>query len=229
MSLIIIFFLLLFSIFFIFFITTILRYLNIISSKISRKIIHIFIAPIFLFFIPFFPNNFSFRFFLSSLPIIISFLFYFSVKNKNFFSNIFCLIMSRSGEIKEILNGPFFYGIIVGLITFIYYINEPIGVISIINLCFGDGFADLIGSFFNSKVIFSPFGKKTFYGCFSFVFFSFLMGCVFCKYLFDKMFVFNNFLLAIVGCFSEFFSSPKFDNIFIVLGVCFVGKFLSWK
>ena len=229
MSLIIIFFLLIFSIFFIFFITTILRYLNIISSKISRKIIHIFIAPTFIFFLPFFPNNFLFRFLLSSFPIIISFIFYFSAKKKNFFSNIFCLIMSRSGEINEILNGPFFYGIIVGLITFIYYINEPIGVISIMNLCFGDGFADLIGSFFKSKVFFSPFGKKTFFGCFSFVFFSFLMSCVFCEYLFDKMFVINNFLLAIVGCLCEFFSSPKFDNIFIVFGVCLWGKFLKWK
>ena len=229
MSLIIIFLTLIFFIFFIFLISLILRYFNLISSQISRKLIHIFVAPTFLLFLPYFPNNFFFRFFLSLLPISISFIFYLSVYKKNFFSNIFCNLMSRSGEIKEILNGPFFYGIIVGLITFFYYINEPIGTISIINLCFGDGTADLIGNFYKSKIIkFAPFGKKTFLGCFSFVFFSWIMGILYCLNLFGKMFFFNNLLLAVVGCLAEFLSIPEYDNIIIVLSVCFVGKFLKW-
>ena len=229
MSLIINFFLLIFFILLIFFLSTILRYSNIISSNISRKLIHIFIAPTFMFFLSFFPDNFFNRFFLSSLPITISLIFYFSAIHKNIFSNVFCKIMSRSGDINELLLGPFFYGIIVGIVTFIYYTNEPIGVISIVNLCFGDGTADLFGSYFKSKRLFSPFGKKTIFGCLAFVFFSVFMGTIFCGFLFGKMFLINNFFLAIVGCLAEFFSSPKFDNIFIVLCVCFVGKFLDWK
>ncbi|MEN4100600.1 MAG: phosphatidate cytidylyltransferase [Anaerolineaceae bacterium] len=53
--------------------------------------------------------------------------------------------MSRTGDRKEILRGPLFYGIVFILLTIIYWRENPIGIIALMLLCGGDGLADIIG------------------------------------------------------------------------------------
>ena len=53
--------------------------------------------------------------------------------------------MSRSGDRREILRGPLYYGIIFVLLTIIYWKNSPIGIIGLTLMCGGDGLADIFG------------------------------------------------------------------------------------
>ena len=53
--------------------------------------------------------------------------------------------MSRTGDPKEILRGPLFYGLVFVVITLIYWLDSPIGIIALMLMCGGDGLADIIG------------------------------------------------------------------------------------
>ncbi|RLD06903.1 MAG: phosphatidate cytidylyltransferase, partial [Chloroflexi bacterium] len=53
--------------------------------------------------------------------------------------------MSRTGDPKEILRGPLYYGIIFVLMTLIFWKDSPIGIIALMLMCGGDGIADVVG------------------------------------------------------------------------------------
>ncbi len=53
--------------------------------------------------------------------------------------------MSRTGDPKEILRGPLFYGLVFVVITLIYWLDSPIGIIALMLMCGGDGLADIVG------------------------------------------------------------------------------------
>ena len=53
--------------------------------------------------------------------------------------------MSRTGDPKEILRGPLYYGIMFVVLTLIYWKDSPIGIIALMMMCGGDGVADIIG------------------------------------------------------------------------------------
>jgi phytol kinase len=115
-----------------------------ISSRLSRKIIHIGTGPIFVLCWIFFDNDPINRWLAACVPLL--------------FSVQFLLIglgvvqdeesvqaMSRSGDRREILRGPLYYGIVFVLITVIFWRDHPAGVAALMILCGGDGLADLVG------------------------------------------------------------------------------------
>jgi phytol kinase len=53
--------------------------------------------------------------------------------------------MSRTGDRKEILRGPLFYGIVFVLLTVLFWRTTPVGIVALMGLCGGDGLADIIG------------------------------------------------------------------------------------
>ncbi len=53
--------------------------------------------------------------------------------------------MSRTGDPKEILRGPLFYGIMFVALTLIFWKDSPVGIVALMMLCGGDGIADMIG------------------------------------------------------------------------------------
>src|SRR5512139_349036 len=53
--------------------------------------------------------------------------------------------MSRTGDRREILRGPLYYGIIFVLLTIIYWKSSPIGIVGLMLMCGGDGLADIFG------------------------------------------------------------------------------------
>jgi dolichol kinase len=59
--------------------------------------------------------------------------------------------ISRSGDAKEALQGPFVYVMVLLFSTFFFWIDHPIGVVSIATMAVGDGLADLIGRRFGSS------------------------------------------------------------------------------
>jgi phytol kinase len=53
--------------------------------------------------------------------------------------------MSRTGDPKEILRGPLFYGIMFVVLTILFWKDSPTGIVALMMLCGGDGIADMIG------------------------------------------------------------------------------------
>ena len=209
--------------------TILLQKIYKIPSKITRKIIHIFTGPIFILTWKLYPKG-NYGKIASTIPFLASGIFFLlHILKKYKISKLLKNIVSRSGESIELIEGPFFYGIIIGILTSIFYLNHPIGIITILILCFGDGLADFFGSNFESFILPSPFGRKTFFGCLSFLFFSIIFSCIYSYFFFGNLYFFNCFILGFLGCVIEFFSPSKIDNIAIVIGVSFFGyNFLHW-
>ncbi len=209
--------------------TILLQKIYKIPSKITRKIIHIFTGPIFILTWKLYPKG-NYGKISSTFPFLASAIFFLlHILKKYKISELIKNILSRSDESIELIEGPFFYGIIIGILTSIFYLNHPIGIITILILCFGDGLADFFGSNFESFILPSPFGRKTFFGCLSFVFFSIIISCIYSYFFFGNLYFFNCFILGFLGCVIEFFSPSKIDNITIVIGVSFFGyNFLHW-
>jgi phytol kinase len=53
--------------------------------------------------------------------------------------------MSRTGDRREILRGPLFYGLVFVAITLIYWRDSFIGIPALMIMCGGDGIADIVG------------------------------------------------------------------------------------
>lgn len=114
-----------------------------ISSRLSRKIIHIGTGPIFVLCWLLFDNQPSGRFLAALIPLAITIQFLMVgvgwIKDEASVT-----AMSRSGDRKEILRGPLIYGIVFVLITLFFWKN-PIGIAALMILCGGDGIADIVG------------------------------------------------------------------------------------
>jgi phytol kinase len=57
----------------------------------------------------------------------------------------FVAAMSRTGDPRELLRGPFMYGVVFVVVTLIFWTTSPVGVILLMLLCGGDGMADVVG------------------------------------------------------------------------------------
>ena len=53
--------------------------------------------------------------------------------------------MSRTGDRREILRGPLYYGIMFVLLTILFWKDSPIGIVALMMMCGGDGIADIVG------------------------------------------------------------------------------------
>ena len=53
--------------------------------------------------------------------------------------------MARTGDRREILRGPLFYGIAFVAITLLYWKDSLIGIPALMMMCGGDGVADIVG------------------------------------------------------------------------------------
>lgn len=114
------------------------------SSHLSRKLIHMGTGPLFVLCWPLFTDSAASRYLAALVPLLIT---------AQFFLVGIGLIqdpaaveaMSRSGDRREILRGPLFYGMVFVALTMIYWKDSPIGIIALMLMCGGDGLADVIG------------------------------------------------------------------------------------
>jgi phytol kinase len=115
-----------------------------IESRLSRKLIHILTGPLFVLCWLLFPDVWYSRWLAALVPLL--------------FTVQFALIglglvkdeasvkaMSRTGDRREILRGPLFYGIIFVVMTLVYWKDSPIGMTALMLMCGGDGLADILG------------------------------------------------------------------------------------
>ncbi len=135
-----------------------------IESKLSRKLVHIGTGPIYVLCWLLFPNHPASRFLAALVPLAITIQF-FLIGTGIIQDEAKVKSLSRTGDRREILYGPLFYGIIFVLLTILYWNDSPIGITALMVLCGGDGLADILGRRFGtSKMPWSA--EKTWAGAF---------------------------------------------------------------
>ncbi|HCR70213.1 MAG TPA: phosphatidate cytidylyltransferase [Anaerolineae bacterium] len=128
-----------------------------IDSKLSRKIIHIGTGPIFVLCWFLFQDTPDARWLAALVPLVITIQFAligFGILK----DEASVKAMSRTGDPKEILRGPLYYGIMFVVLTILYWKDSPIGIIALMMMCGGDGIADIVGRKFNSGKL--PWSKE---------------------------------------------------------------------
>lgn len=203
-----------------------------ISSALSRKVIHTGTGLIFVLCWLFFPDHPAARFLASIIPLGISIQFalvgFGVIKDQASVD-----AMSRSGNRREILRGPLFYGIVFVILTLTFWMSNPIGITALMMLCGGDGLADIIGSRINSPAL--PWStNKSLLGSIS----MFLGGWIFTIIvlaIYAAVGVFpqplGTFLLpvtviSLVAALVESISIKDFDNISVPAVSILLGYFL---
>lgn len=120
-----------------------------IESRMSRKLIHIGTGPIFVLCWLLFSDLQNGRWLAALVPLLITAQFVLVgmgiVKDEAAVK-----AMSRTGDRREILRGPLFYGIAFVAMTLIYWKDSLIGIPALMIMCGGDGIADIIGGRVNS-------------------------------------------------------------------------------
>lgn len=120
-----------------------------ISSALSRKIIHIGTGPLFVLTWLLFKDAPSARFLAALVPLAITA--QFILVGLGLWPDPAAVAaMSRTGDRREILRGPLYYGIAFVVLTIVFWKDSPIGIIALMLLCGGDGLADVIGTRFGT-------------------------------------------------------------------------------
>ena len=121
-----------------------------ISSQVSRKIIHMGTGPIYVLCWLLFNDANYVRFLAALVPLLITVQF-FLVGIGVIRDDAAVQAMSRTGDRREILRGPLFYGIVFVLLTVIFWLDSPIGIVALMLMCGGDGLADIFGRRFGHR------------------------------------------------------------------------------
>lgn len=203
-----------------------------ISSWLSRKLIHIGTGPLFVMCWVLFDASYSSRLLAAIIPLLITVQFIL-VGIGVIQDEAAVKALSRSGDRKEILRGPLYYGIIFVLITVIYWRESPIGVVALMLMCGGDGLAEIFGRSFGKRKL--PWSEeKTFWGSLGMFIGGWLLSMLILTYL-TTTGVFessgNGWLLpvtviAAVGTLVEALPLKDIDNITITLAAVLLGHLL---
>ena len=121
-----------------------LAHKGIIDSQLSRKLIHTGTGPLFVLCWLFFTPAAESRYLAALVPLGITL--QFGLVGLGIMKDPEAVAaMSRSGDRREILRGPLFYGIVFVVLTLFFWNTSPIGITALMLLCGGDGLADIIG------------------------------------------------------------------------------------
>jgi phytol kinase len=203
-----------------------------VSSALSRKIIHIGTGPIFVLCWLFFNNAKVAPYLAAIIPLGITM--QFALVGFGVIQDPAAVeAMSRTGDRREILRGPLFYGVVFVLLTLIFWRESPTGIVALMILCGGDGMADIIGKRYGRKHLpWAP--KKTLAGTLT----MFLGGFLF-SILVLWVFICNGFfpggivdyllpvgLIALLTAIVESLPFLDIDNLTVPLAAVLLGLLL---
>jgi phytol kinase len=115
-----------------------------IESKLSRKFIHIGTGPIFVLCWLMYPDVPISRWLAALVPLLITA--QFALVGMGILKDEAAVkAMTRTGDRREILRGPLFYGLVFVAVTLIYWKDSLIGIPALMMMCGGDGIADIVG------------------------------------------------------------------------------------
>lgn len=115
-----------------------------IESRLSRKFIHIGTGPIFVLCWLMYQDEAISRWLAALVPLLITAQFAL-VGTGVVKDDAAVKAMSRTGDRREILRGPLFYGIVFVAVTLIYWKDSLVGIPALMMMCGGDGIADIVG------------------------------------------------------------------------------------
>jgi phytol kinase len=203
-----------------------------ISGRLSRKIIHMGTGPIFVLCWLLFPNDTLSRYLAALVPLLFS-LQFLLIGIGVIRDDASVQAMSRTGDPREILKGPLFYGIIFVILTVIFWLDTPIGIVALMLMCGGDGLADILGRRFGDrKLPWNP--DKSWIGSLG----MFLGGWLFTVGILGIFIAFGIFensfasylqiitLIAFAGTLVESLPFHDIDNITVTLTAVVIGNFL---
>ncbi|MBK9207048.1 MAG: phosphatidate cytidylyltransferase [Anaerolineales bacterium] len=199
------------------------------DSKLSRKVIHIGTGPLFVLCWFLFRDTPDARWLAALVPFAITLQFaligFGVIKDEASVK-----AMSRTGDPREILRGPLYYGIMFVVLTVVYWKDSPVGIIALMMMCGGDGIADIIGRQIKSAKL--PWSKeKSIAGTIS----VFAGGWVFAAalifiYVIAGIFSgpFTNYLfpitlIALAGALVESLHYKDIDNVTMTLASALIG------
>jgi phytol kinase len=203
-----------------------------IESRLSRKIIHILTGPLYVMCWLLFPDVWYARWLAALVPFAITVQFLFIglgvIKDEASVK-----AMSRSGDRREILRGPLFYGIIFVVLTLVYWKTSPIGMVALMLMCGGDGLADIMGRGLRSPKL--PWNKgKSVAGSLGMLIGGWVLA-VFILFIFIQKSVFAGPLvtyllpitwIALVGMLVESLPLKDVDNFTVTLVAIIMGHLL---
>jgi phytol kinase len=203
-----------------------------VSSDLSRKIIHMGTGPIFVLCWLLFKDTPSARYLAALVPLAITAQF-FLVGSGILRDESAVKAMSRSGDRREILRGPLYYGIIFVVLTILFWKQSPNGMVALMLMCGGDGLAGILGPRLGNVKL--PWSKSKsvvgsvamFAGGFLFSFFI-LVVYVTAGYFPGSWLHYLPALLiiALVGTVVESLPLKDIDNITVTLAAVVLGYFL---
>ena len=203
-----------------------------ISSDLSRKIIHMGTGPIFVLCWLMFRDTPTAPYLAAIVPLAITFQFIL-VGTGVIRDEAAVRAMSRTGDRREILRGPLFYGLVFVLLTILYWQRSPTGIVALMLMCGGDGLADILGRRFGSgKLPWNP--QKSWVGSLA----MFLGGFIFAAgivmvYVFAGIFphpytgyLAPLLLIALGGTLVESLPLKDIDNLTTTLAAIILGHLL---
>ncbi|MGD8814140.1 MAG: hypothetical protein PVI78_06645, partial [Anaerolineales bacterium] len=113
-----------------------LAHRGLIEQRLSRKIIHIGTGPLFVICWNFFSASQQARFLAALVPLAITFQF-FLVGIGVMQDQAAVEAMTRTGNRREILRGPLFYGIVFVICTLLFWRRSPVGIVALMLMCGG--------------------------------------------------------------------------------------------
>jgi phytol kinase len=117
---------------------------GLIESRLSRKIIHISTGPIYVLCWLMFKDTPEARWLAALVPLAITV--QFALIGLGVIQDEASVrAMSRSGDRREILRGPLYYGIAFVAVTLLFWKTSPVGMVALMLMCGGDGIADIVG------------------------------------------------------------------------------------
>jgi dolichol kinase len=167
-----------------------LAHQNLLQSWQRRKLVHIFTGPIFILTWPMFSYSHFGRQLAAFVPFIVTLKFL--LVGLGIISDPDTVqSMSRSGRRQELLYGPLLYGIIFVVTTYLYWKSVK-AIICLLILCFGDGFAEILGKRYGQKhkLPWSP--RKSYAGWMGFTLCSTLSICLILVIFQNHLFAYNN-------------------------------------
>lgn len=204
-----------------------------IPNSISRKVIHIGTGPLFVLCWLLFDQTTGTRFWAVIVPLISTVQYGLAglgiIKDDASVKS-----MSRSGGKRELLKGPFLYGIAFIVITLIFWKSTPVGICALMILCGGDGLADIFGKKYG-KVKLPWAREKTWIGSLAMILGGFLLSVV-------VIAIFNSFgvikinyeeflpkliVVAFLATLIESISISDIDNITVPLTAVISGILIS--
>ena len=203
-----------------------------IESRLSRKIIHIGTGPIFVLCWLIFPDIWYSRWLATLVPLLITA--QFALVGLGVMKDEASVkAMSRTGDRREILRGPLFYGIVFVVMTLVYWKDSPIGMVALMLMCGGDGLADILGRGLRSPKL--PWNKdKSWAGSLGmfiggWALAAFILGMFVLAGIFPDPFagyLIPITLIALTGMLVESLPLKDVDNITVTLAAVLLGYLL---